>query len=82
MISEPVQFYITTILVLYGVALISALGLNLQFGVTGILNFGYAVVLGAGGYTAASNSLGPARSTFQQYFFGAKLPFPIPLIAA
>lgn len=82
MISEPVQFYITTILVLYGTALISAFGLNLQFGVTGILNFGYAVVLGAGGYTAALLSLGPAESTFQQYFFGAKLPFPFPLIAA
>jgi ABC-type branched-subunit amino acid transport system permease subunit len=58
-------------------------GLNLQFGVAGIMNFAYIVFQAAGAYTAAVLTLGPSSdSVFQHYIGGANLPFPIPIIAA
>ncbi|MEX0629608.1 MAG: branched-chain amino acid ABC transporter permease [Chloroflexota bacterium] len=82
MIPEAWQFYIATLIVLYAVTLIAAFGLNLQYGVTGILNFGYAVPIGVGGYTAALLTLGPPQGRFQTYWFGLELPFPLPWLAA
>ncbi len=81
MITDALQFYIATLVVLYAITLIAVLGLNLQYGVTGILNFGYAVPIGLGGYVAALLSLGPPEGTFQTYLFGLGLPFPIPWLA-
>jgi branched-chain amino acid transport system permease protein len=82
MISDQLQFYFATLIVLYAITLIAVLGLNLQYGVTGILNFGHAISIGIGGYTAALLSLGPPEGAFQTYFFGAVLPFPLPWLAA
>lgn len=82
MIPDALQFYIATLVVLYAITLIAVLGLNLQYGVTGILNFGYAIPIGLGGYVAALLSLGPPEGTFQTYLFGLGLPFPIPWLAA
>jgi ABC-type branched-subunit amino acid transport system permease subunit len=77
------QFYISSILVYLGVDVMACWGLNLQFGVTGIMNFAYIVFQAAGAYTAAILTLGPSsRSLFQHYIGGANLPFPIPIIAA
>lgn len=82
--SQAWQFYISTLLIYLGVDVIAVLGLNLQFGVTGIINFAFVVFQAAGAYTAAILTLGPASKNggFQQYFFGAHLPFPLPMIAA
>jgi branched-chain amino acid transport system permease protein len=78
------QFYISTLLIYLFVDAIACLGLNLQFGVTGIINFAYVVFQAVGAYTAAVLTLGPARDSggFQQYFGGAHLPFPLPILAA
>ena len=35
---------------------LSAIGLNLQFGYTGLLNFGHVAFMGVGAYTAAANA--------------------------
>jgi branched-chain amino acid transport system permease protein len=80
------QFYISTVLVYLGVDVIACWGLNLQFGVAGLVNFAYIVFQAAGAYTAAVLTLGPAKPTelggFQQYIGGAHWPFPLPILAA
>ena len=75
-------YYISTLAVYWIIGTIAALGLNLQFGVGGILNFAYVLFQAVGAYVAAMLTLGPDTSYggFQQYVIGAHLPFPLPLI--
>lgn len=81
--SAAWQLYTCTVLAYLAIDLIACWGLNLQFGTAGIVNFAYIVFLAVGAYTAAVLSLGaPTAGGFQQYFIGANLPFPLPLIAA
>jgi branched-chain amino acid transport system permease protein len=82
--SEAVQFYLATLVTLAAVDVLACWGLNLQFGVGGILNFAYVVMQAVGGYTAAMLTLGSASENggFQKYLIGAELPFPLPIIAA
>jgi len=82
--SAGAQLYIATLLVYLFVDLMACWGLDLQFGVGGILNFAYIVFQAAGAYTVAIFSLGPSSSSggFQTYLGGWMLPFPIPLIIA
>ena len=84
--STATQFYLSTLLVYFGVDVLACWGLNLQLGVTGIINFAFVMFQAAGAYTAAVLTLGqavsPANGGFQQYLAGASLPFPLPLLAA
>lgn len=82
--SAATQYYIATILVYIAVNVIAAWGLDLQFGVTGVLNFAFIIFQAVGAYTAAMLSLGPASKSggFQHYLFGVSLPFPLPIIGA
>jgi branched-chain amino acid transport system permease protein len=75
-------YYLTNILVYAGVDIIACLALNLQFGVSGIVNFSFIVFQAAGAYTAAVLSLPPdtANGGFQNYVLGAQVPFPLPWI--
>ena len=76
------QFYLSTLLIYLFIDIIGVLGLNLQFGVAGIINFAYIVFVAVGAYTAAVLSLGPDYpGNFQHYMFGASLPFPLPIVA-
>jgi branched-chain amino acid transport system permease protein len=83
-LSPAWQFYISTLLVYTGVNVLAVWGLNLQFGMGGILNFGFIIYQAAGAYIASVLTLGPASATggFQSYVLGATLPWPIPLLAA
>jgi branched-chain amino acid transport system permease protein len=82
-VSVAWQFYLSTVLTYLGVDVIACWGLNLQFGVAGLVNFAYIIFQAAGAYTAAVLTLGPAtRGGFQQYVGGAHLPFPVPILAA
>ncbi|HEX9033263.1 MAG TPA: branched-chain amino acid ABC transporter permease [Streptosporangiaceae bacterium] len=80
------QFYISTLLIYLGVDVMACWGLNLQFGVAGLVNFAFIVFQAAGAYTAAVLTLGPAKPArlggFQQYVGGAHWPFPLPMVAA
>lgn len=82
------EYYTTLILIYLGVDIIAALGLNLQFGVTGILNFAFIIFQAVGAYTYALCTLGPPGpgnlngAGFQTYFWGTSLPFPIPFLVA
>lgn len=82
--SAATQYYIATILVYISVNVIAAWGLDLQFGVTGVLNFAFIIFQAVGAYTAAMLSLGPASASggFQHYLFGLHLPFPLPILGA
>jgi branched-chain amino acid transport system permease protein len=81
--SDAMQFYISTLLIYLFIDIIGVLGLNLQFGVAGIINFAYIAFVAVGAYTAAVLSLGPDYpANLQHYMFGANLPFPLPILAA
>ena len=63
-------------LVYLGTDLLAAWGLNLEFGVAGVVNFAYIILVAAGAYLYAVFTLGPpaAMGGFQQYIIGARLP--------
>jgi branched-chain amino acid transport system permease protein len=81
---NAISFYATTLLVYFGVDVLAAWGLNLQYGLYGMYNFAFILFQSVGAYTAAVMTLGRPSHQFggQQYFFGASLPFPIPIIVA
>ena len=77
-------FYVINLLIYAAVDAMACLGLNQQFGVAGVTNFGFIIFQAAGGYAAAILAL-PADSAnggFQSYIGGWHLPFPLPWIGA
>lgn len=84
--SGSLSVYISTLFVYGGVSIIACWGLDLQYGSTGIPNFAYIIFQAIGAYVAALLSLGPAKHsaviTYQRYIFGARLPFPVPILVA
>jgi len=76
------SYYAATLLVYAGVDIIACIALNLQFGVSGIVNFSFIVFQSIGAYTAAVLSMPPdtANGAYQVYIGGFQLPFPIPWI--
>jgi branched-chain amino acid transport system permease protein len=79
-----VTYYVSTLLVYFGVDALAIWGLNVQYGLCGLYNFAFILFQSVGAYTAAVLSLGPSSSNggYQHYIFGASLPFPLPIIAA
>jgi len=77
-------FYVINILIYAAVDAMACLGLNQQFGVAGIANFGFIIFQAAGGYAAAILALPPdtANGGFQSYIGGLNLPFPLPWLGA
>ena len=75
-------YYAANLLVYAGVDIIACLALNLQFGVSGIVNFSFIVFQAVGAYTAAVLSMPPdtANGGYQIYVGGFQLPFPIPWV--
>lgn len=81
--SSAMQFYVSVILIYLGIDLIACWGLNLQYGVAGVVNLAFIAFQAVGAYTAAILSMGPAQPQgYQTYFIGASLPFPVPIICA
>ena len=76
------SYYAATLLVYAAVDIIACLALNLQFGISGIVNFSFIVFQAVGAYTAAVLSMPPdtANGAYQVYIGGFQLPFPIPWI--
>jgi branched-chain amino acid transport system permease protein len=77
-------FYVINLLVYAAVDAMACLGLNQQFGVAGVTNFGFIIFQAAGGYAAAILALprDTANGGFQSYIGGWHLPFPLPWIGA
>jgi branched-chain amino acid transport system permease protein len=78
------SFYVINLLVYAAVDAMACLGLNQQFGVAGVTNFGFIIFQAAGGYAAAVLALprDTANGGFQSYLGGWHLPFPLPWIGA
>jgi len=78
------SYYVINIVIYAAVDATACLGLNQQFGVAGVTNFGFIIFQAAGGYAAAILSLpsDTANGGFQSYIAGWNLPFPWPLIGA
>jgi branched-chain amino acid transport system permease protein len=77
------SFYAANLLIFAAVDIIACLALNLQFGVSGIVNFCFIVFQAAGAYAAAVLSMPPDSNpdySFQVYVGGFSLPFPLPWI--
>jgi branched-chain amino acid transport system permease protein len=77
-------FYTINILIYVAVDAMACLGLNQQFGVSGVTNFGFIIFQAAGGYACAILALpaDTANGGFQSYIGGWNLPFPLPWIGA
>ena len=60
---------------------IVALGLNLQWGYTGVFNFGIVAFFMVGAYTSAILTLPPPDPEFEDYVGGWKLPIPVGWLA-
>ena len=76
-------YYAANLLIFAGVDIIACIALNLQFGVSGIVNFAFIVFQAAGAYAAAVLSMPPDSNpdySFQVYLGGLQLPFPLPWI--
>ncbi len=78
------EYYAVVLLVYFGTFLISAWGLNLEFGVAGVPNFAYIVLVATGAYTYSVMTLGPSADSggFQRYIVGARLPYPVAILIA
>jgi branched-chain amino acid transport system permease protein len=78
------SYYASILLTYFFIDVIAALGLDIQVGLSGILNFGFILFQAAGAYTVALATLGPPSKWLgtQTYIAGWSLPFPIPLILA
>jgi branched-chain amino acid transport system permease protein len=77
------EFYAVVLLVYLGTNLLATWGLNLQFGVSGVANLAYIVMIAAGAYAYAVCTLGPdtGNGGFQHYVVGLNLPFPLAIAA-
>jgi ABC-type branched-subunit amino acid transport system permease subunit len=77
------DYYVLTLCIYVVVAMINCCGLNLQFGEAGVLNFAYILFVAAGAYTASILTIGGhTSSSYQSYFWGASLPWPLPWLGA
>src|SRR5579863_9629747 len=78
------SYYLSTIVVFFGVDLLAAWGLNMQFGWAGVPNFAFIIFQAIGAYAYAVVTLGSdsGANSFQRYILGANLPFPLPLLVA
>jgi len=80
----PFLTLLSTLALIYGLL---ALGLNLHYGYTGLLNFGHVAFFAAGAFTSALVTLPPPGSPAYQslgarYQIGFGLPFPVGLVLA
>ena len=82
--NQADQFLLSTSLIYLGVDILAVWGLNLQFGICGILSFAFILFQAIGAYLGAVFTLGPdtANGAFQTYTLGLHLPFIVAVIAA
>jgi ABC-type branched-subunit amino acid transport system permease subunit len=67
-------------LVNFAILAIMALGLNVSFGLAGIIDFGFITYVALGAYIGGVTVLGPSKAGQElNYVLGFHLPWPIPL---
>src|SRR6056297_1800696 len=73
--------FIVSVLTVAGIYALLTLGLNVQWGETGLLNFGHVAFFAVGAYTSALVTVAPPGE-MQSYVFGFGLPIPVGIVAA
>jgi ABC-type branched-subunit amino acid transport system permease subunit len=73
-------YFITDLLVLGCINSIMVVGLNLQYGYTGLLNFAFYTYVAIGAYIAAVTTMGPPSSPGISYILGWTLPWWVGII--
>jgi len=82
-VTPALQSYVATLLVYLAVNSIACWGLNLQFGVGGVMNFAFILYQSIGAYITAVLTLPrPAPGGPETYILGWHLPWPLPLAGA
>jgi len=82
-VSPALQSYVATLLIYLGVNAIACWGLNLQFGVSGVMNFAFILFQAMGAYITAVLTLPKSTpGSAETYILGWHLPWPLPLIGA
>lgn len=80
---DTLIYYLLTIAIFFCIYCIYTWGINLQYGLTGILNFTYITFVAVGAYFAGVTALSSIHSSMGgQYILGWQLPFPVPLVLA
>jgi branched-chain amino acid transport system permease protein len=79
---DQLGYYLATLVVYFFIYNILVWGLNIQFGVAGILDFTYITFFAIGAYTAGVLTNGPASATNQHYILGLNWPFLIAMCVA
>jgi branched-chain amino acid transport system permease protein len=80
--TSPLGYYLANLAVYFLVYCMLTMGLNISFGMTGILDFAFITFMALGAYIAGVTALGPATLDSQMnYILGLNWPFPLPLIA-
>lgn len=75
------EFYAVTLGIFFCLDAIQALGFNLQFGVSGIINLAYILLVAVGAYATAIATVPPApKGGFETYVGGLQLAFPLNLL--
>jgi branched-chain amino acid transport system permease protein len=81
--TPAIQSYAATLLVYLGVNGIACWGLNLQFGVGGVMNFAFILYQAMGAYITAVLTLpNDSANPEETYILGWHLPWPLPLLGA
>ncbi|HVA24430.1 MAG TPA: branched-chain amino acid ABC transporter permease [Chloroflexota bacterium] len=73
---SAVEYYVVTMAIYAALNGIQALGLNMQFGLAGIFNFAYIVLVAVGAYATGVAALGPAPGGLTNYLGGFGWAFP------
>ncbi len=73
-------YYVFTLVFFLFDYFILAMGLNIQYGETGILNFAYIGFVALGAYVTGASSMPSSTGTGQQYIMGWGVPFPFNLL--
>ncbi|HWE13115.1 MAG TPA: branched-chain amino acid ABC transporter ATP-binding protein/permease [Solirubrobacteraceae bacterium] len=74
------SYFITDLLVLGCINSIMVVGLNLQYGYGGLLNFAYYIYVAIGAYIAAVTTMGPSNIPGITYVLGWTLPWWVGLL--
>ncbi|HEX9030698.1 MAG TPA: ATP-binding cassette domain-containing protein [Streptosporangiaceae bacterium] len=81
--SAALQSYMATLVIYLGVNSIACWGLNLQFGVGGVMNFAFILFQSIGAYITAVLTLPKSTpAVAETYVLGWHLPWPLPLLGA
>jgi ABC-type branched-subunit amino acid transport system ATPase component/ABC-type branched-subunit amino acid transport system permease subunit len=77
-------YYVVVLLVYLFTDLLAAWGLNLEFGVAGVANFAFIVLVALGAYVYSVLTLGPSNANggYQAYIIGLHLPAAIAIVLA